>query len=32
MRAAAKISRDGNRLVMEVPRIRLHEVVAVDLA
>jgi len=29
--AAAKTSRDGNRLVVEVPRIRLHEVVAVDL-
>ena len=29
--AAPKTSRDGNRLVVEVPRIRLHEVVAVDL-
>jgi hypothetical protein len=29
--AAAKTSRDGERLVVEVPRIRLHEVVAVDL-
>jgi hypothetical protein len=27
-----KTSRDGDRLVVEVPRIRLHEVVAVDLA
>jgi len=26
-----KTSRNGNRLVVEVPRIRLHEVVAVDL-
>ena len=29
--AAPKASRDGNRLVVEVPGIRLHEVVAVDL-
>jgi hypothetical protein len=29
--AAPKASRDGNRLVVEVPSIRLHEVVAVDL-
>jgi hypothetical protein len=29
--AAPKTSRDGGRLVVEVPRIRLHEVVAVDL-
>jgi hypothetical protein len=29
--AAPKISRNGDRLVVEVPRIRLHEVVAVDL-
>jgi hypothetical protein len=27
-----KTSRDGDRLVVEIPRIRLHEVVAVDLA
>jgi hypothetical protein len=27
-----KTSREGNRLVVEVPKIRLHEVVAVDLA
>ena len=27
-----KTSRNGDRLVVEVPRIRLHEVVAVDLA
>ena len=26
-----KTSRDGDRLVVEVPQIRLHEVVAVDL-
>jgi hypothetical protein len=30
--AAAKTSRNGDRLVVEIPRIRLHEVVAVDLA
>jgi Hypothetical glycosyl hydrolase 6 len=29
--AVPKTSRDGTRLVVEVPRIRLHEVVAVDL-
>jgi hypothetical protein len=29
--AVPKTSRNGNRLVVEVPRIRLHEVVAVDL-
>jgi hypothetical protein len=29
--ATPKTSRNGDRLVMEVPRIRLHEVVAVDL-
>ena len=29
--AVPKTSRDGNRLVVEVPRIRLHEVVAVEL-
>jgi hypothetical protein len=29
---AAKTSRDGDRLVVEVPRIRLHEVIAMDLA
>jgi hypothetical protein len=29
--AVPKTSRDGNWLVVEVPRIRLHEVVAVDL-
>jgi hypothetical protein len=29
--AAAKTSRNGDRLVVEIPRIRLHEVVAVDL-
>ena len=29
--AVPKTSRDGARLVVEVPRIRLHEVVAVDL-
>jgi hypothetical protein len=29
--AAAKTSRQGNQLVVEIPRIRLHEVVAVDL-
>jgi hypothetical protein len=29
--AAPKTSRDGARLVVEVPKIRLHEVVAVDL-
>jgi hypothetical protein len=29
--AVPKTSRNGNRLVAEVPRIRLHEVVAVDL-
>jgi hypothetical protein len=28
--AVPKTSRDGNRLVVEVPSIRLHEVVAVD--
>jgi hypothetical protein len=28
--AAPKTVRDGGRLVVEVPRIRLHEVVAVD--
>jgi hypothetical protein len=28
---APKTSRDGTRLVVEVPKIRLHEVVAVDL-
>jgi hypothetical protein len=28
---APKTSRDGARLIVEVPRIRLHEVVAVDL-
>jgi hypothetical protein len=27
----ARTSRDGTRLVVEVPKIRLHEVVAVDL-
>jgi hypothetical protein len=27
-----KTSRKGDRLVVEVPRIRLHEVVAIDLA
>jgi hypothetical protein len=30
--ATPKTSRNGDRLVVEVPRIRLHEVVAVDLA
>jgi hypothetical protein len=30
--ATPKASHDGGRLVVEVPRIRLHEVVAVDLA
>jgi hypothetical protein len=30
--AVPKTSRDGNRLVVEVPSIALHEVVAVDLA
>jgi len=30
--AVPKTSRSGNRLIVEVPRIRLHEVVAVDLA
>jgi hypothetical protein len=30
--ATPKTSRDGNRLVVEVPSIALHEVVAVDLA
>jgi hypothetical protein len=30
--AVPKTSRDGNRLVVEVPTIALHEVVAVDLA
>jgi len=30
--ATPKTSRKGDRLVVEVPRIRLHEVVAVDLA
>ena len=30
--AIPKSTRDGNRLEVEVPRIRLHEVVAVDLA
>ena len=30
--ALPRTSRDGNRLVVEVPRIALHEVVAVDLA
>ncbi len=30
--AVPKTSRDGDRLVVEVPSIRLHEVVAVDLA
>ena len=29
--AVAKTSRNGERLVVEIPRIRLHEVVAVDL-
>jgi hypothetical protein len=29
--AVPKTARDGNRLVVEVPRIALHEVVAVDL-
>ena len=29
--AAPKTTRDGDRLVVEVPRVRLHEVVAVDL-
>ena len=29
--ATPKTSRNGDRLVVEVPRIRLHEVVAVDL-
>jgi hypothetical protein len=29
--AVPKTSRDGDRLVVEIPRIRLHEVVAVDL-
>jgi hypothetical protein len=29
---AAKTRRDGARLVVEVPRVRLHEIVAVDLA
>jgi hypothetical protein len=29
--AVPKTSRDGARLVVEVPKIRLHEVVAVDL-
>jgi hypothetical protein len=29
--AVPKTSRDGARLVVEVPRIRLHEVLAVDL-
>jgi len=28
--AVPKTSRNGDRLVMDVPRIRLHEVVAVD--
>jgi hypothetical protein len=30
--AVPKTSRNGDRLVVEIPRIRLHEVVAVDLA
>jgi hypothetical protein len=30
--ATPKISRNGDRLVVEVPRIRMHEVVAADLA
>ncbi|MDB5735839.1 MAG: Beta-galactosidase trimerization domain protein [Alphaproteobacteria bacterium] len=30
--ATPKTSRDGDRLVVEVPRIALHEIVAVDLA
>jgi type 1 glutamine amidotransferase len=30
--AVPKTSRHGDRLVVEIPRIRLHEVVAVDLA
>jgi len=30
--AAAKSHRDGDRLTVEVPRIHLHEVVAIDLA
>jgi len=29
--AVPKTRRDGGRLVVEVPRIRLHEIVAVDL-
>jgi hypothetical protein len=29
--ATPKTSHNGDRLVVEVPRIRLHEVVAVDL-
>ena len=29
---APKTRREGARLIVEVPRIRLHEVVAVDLA
>jgi hypothetical protein len=29
--AVPKTSRDGDRLMVEIPRIRLHEVVAVDL-
>jgi hypothetical protein len=30
--AAAKTRREGSRLIVEVPQVRLHEVVAVDLA
>jgi hypothetical protein len=30
--AAAKTRQAGGRLIVEVPRIRLHEVVVVDLA
>ena len=28
----AKSRQSGNRLIVEVPRVRLHEVIAVDLA
>jgi hypothetical protein len=28
----AKVRRDGDRLIIDVPRLRLHEIVAVDLA
>lgn len=28
----AKVAREGNRLIVEVPRLRIHEVIAVDFA